>query len=545
MGYLLHLLVALLGQGLAEAGWNTGWRIPWVLLLLVGVPRLLAWSARRLYLRGRFRSGAAMMRALTVSGPALHVVAVCVLGWTRTLYGWFGSGIELSGWPRLGLLLSLLPFVVYEIASIEARARVTMPSQADRRAWTSFQARMLLSGLIPIAGYVIVSAAVGANETLRVQIEEVPAFGAAFAAALLVILVLALPSLLRNVWDTVPFPPGRERELLGAVAERARFRASALLAWNTGDLMANAAIVGIGPRTRVVFFSDALLAQLDGPELAAVFAHEIGHAVRRHVLIFVAWAAGFFLLADLAANFLFPGDPWLAGGFVLAAVVAWIFAFGFASRRFELEADLYCLELLGDASALIRALEKVGGRFRDVASWRHFSTAERVRFLEGAAVDPRIGEALRRGLRRWTRVGVLLLLVACTLQASSLAHSFPEDRLRADLRLGHYASAHARAASIDHLDPHLADLVARAASLGSDDPPIQELEKRARAAMQHADVAAALGWLDLAGLRGSADLDEVAGALREVAEQRADPAKVLDGRLDASWRAELEACRPQ
>jgi len=263
------------------------------------------------------------------------------------------------------------------------------------------------------------------------------------------------------------------------------------------------------------------------------------------VLIFVAWAAGFFLLADLAANHLFPGDPWLAGGFVLAAVVAWIFAFGFASRRFELEADLYCLELLGDAGALIRALEKVGGRFRDVASWRHFSTAERVRFLEGAAADPRIGEALRRGLRRWTRVGVVLLLVACTLQASSLAHSFPEDRLRADLRLGRYASAQTRAAAIDHLDPHLAALVARAASVGRDEPTLAELETLARSAMARADVAGAIVWLDLGALRGSADLEAVASALRELAEKGTEPAQTLEAGLLASWRAEFEACRAQ
>jgi Zn-dependent protease with chaperone function len=130
------------------------------------------------------------------------------------------------------------------------------------------------------------------------------------------------------------------------------------------------------------------------------------------LLIFVTWAAAFFLLADLAANHFFAADAWLSGGFLLAALVVWIVAFGFASRRFELEADLYCLDLLGDVSALIRALEKVGGQFRDVASWRHFSTAERVSFLEQAALDPTVGEKLRRGLRRWNRVGIGLLLVA-------------------------------------------------------------------------------------------------------------------------------------
>src|SRR5262249_54986641 len=150
---------------------------------------------------------------------------------------------------------------------------------------------------------------------------------------LLVALALLLPTLLRNVWATQPLPPGALRERLQAVADRAGFRSRALLAWNTGDLMANAAVVGVGPRARIVLFSDSLLARLDGEELASVFAHEIGHAARRHVLVFVAWAAAFFLLADLAANHLFPSDAWISGGFVLVALVAWILGFGFASRR--------------------------------------------------------------------------------------------------------------------------------------------------------------------------------------------------------------------
>src|SRR5262249_6269763 len=160
-------------------------------------------------------------------------------------------------------------------------------------------------------------------------------------------------------------------------------------------------ILGVGPRHRVVLFSDLLLAQLGPRELAAVFAHEIGHAFRRHVRIFVTWAAGFFMAADLVARHLFADSPWVSGGFVVGAMLAWYWAFGFLSRRFELEADLFSLDLLGDPGALIAALERVGGAFRDVASWRHFSTAARVRFIERAATDPAVGDRLRRELRRW------------------------------------------------------------------------------------------------------------------------------------------------
>jgi hypothetical protein len=173
MGYLLHLLVALLGQGMAEAGWNSGWCMPWAASLLVLVPIGLAWTARQLYLRGRFRASAALVRVLSGTAPLLHLLAVCAFGWMETVHAWLGQGISLSAWPRVGLLVALLPFVVYELATIDARARIPTVVGTERRAWRIFQTRMLLSTLVPIVGYVLISAAVGASETLRIQIEEV------------------------------------------------------------------------------------------------------------------------------------------------------------------------------------------------------------------------------------------------------------------------------------------------------------------------------------------------------------------------------------
>src|SRR5262249_13345910 len=156
---------------------------------------------------------------LSGAAPVLHVLAACVLGWVEYLHAWLGDGTSLSAWPRASLLLALAPFVVYELAAIDARARIATKSAAERRAWRGFQTRMLLSGLVPLAGYVLICAAVGASEAVRIQIEEVSLFAAAFAGAMLLVLALLLPSLLRNVWDTSPFPPGPLRDLLQAVAD--------------------------------------------------------------------------------------------------------------------------------------------------------------------------------------------------------------------------------------------------------------------------------------------------------------------------------------
>src|SRR6185436_2197135 len=125
---------------------------------------LLGWTGHRLYLRGRFRASAAVLRVLSVAAPALHLLAVCAFGWLDALERWFGDAVSLAGWPRIGLLLDLAPFVVYEIAAIDDRARLVARPGRERDAWRSFHARMLLSGLVPLAGYVLISTLAGASD---------------------------------------------------------------------------------------------------------------------------------------------------------------------------------------------------------------------------------------------------------------------------------------------------------------------------------------------------------------------------------------------
>jgi len=375
-----------------------------------------------------------------------------------------------------------------------------------------------------------------------VHIEEVELYNALFASALLALLAIFLPTLLRNIWETEPVAGGAQRELLHAVAARAGFRSRALLVWKTGNQMANAAIVGLSARSRVVLFSDSLLAELELPELAAVFAHEIGHAFRHHVPIFIVWVAAFFFGADLLASWLFPHSPWLSAGLVLAIMIAWYFAFGFMSRRFELDADLYSLELLGNPDALIGALERVGGRLRDVASWRHFSTAERVRFLSRAWLDPNAARALRRNLRAWTCAGALLFLITGGLQVRSLVRAFPREIVAADLRLGNYATAMLHAAGRE-LEPDAAALVGRARTLARDGVDGDAIEREVRSALRARDGDAALAWLELGAMRGRRDLAEVRDALK--AKRRGDVASVRDVLSDELWRRWRDDLEPR
>lgn len=540
MGYLLHILLAVGLQGLAESGAALPVGHPWLLPALAAVPHLLGWGVHRASLRGRFRRADALHHVLVWSPPALHFVAVSAGGWMALVETRLGVSPRLLDWPHPAQLLGFAPFLVYGLLAIDARARVGGSAAVPHLR--RFQARMFLSALVPVALYVVVTWLAGLVPGVRVRVEEVAVWSALFTTAVALGFLAILPWVLCNTWETVPLGPGVQRSLLESVARRAGFRCRELLVWRTGNLLANAAIVGVHPRGRFVLFSDSLLAQLPLRELAAVFAHEIGHARRRHVLVFVAWSAAFFLAADLIAAALFPDSELGLGAVLVLVLGAWYALLGYLSRRFELEADLESYTLTGDADALVSALELVGGvHSRRDSSWRHFSTGDRVAFLREVQRDPRAGDALRRGLRRWSVVGWALAAVLAALEVASLSGSWPEDRVRVALREGDYAGALARA-DAHELPDELELLVRRGAQLAdAGDATPGGLEASARAALRAGDVELAIAALDLATLRGRDDLRPVRDAVALAADGRTEEARGLAAGRASSWRGELDS----
>lgn len=516
MGYLAHIVFALVAQGIVEAGFSLHDEHVLGVVALVAAPHALAWIARALFMRGRFKAGALAYRILSASGPLAYLAALAAFGWQATVQRWTGHSSSFLAWPDWSIVLVLAPFVVYELMAIDARSRVTVAGPEQVR-WRLFQVRMFASGLAPLCVYVVIASLIGLSDALRVQIETVGVWSAVFVLVMLAILGVMLPFILRNTWQMEPVPDGPQKDLLLSVADMAQFENPRLFVWKTGNTMANAAIVGVTAKSRVVVFSDSLLAQMGPSELAAVFAHEMGHAFRRHVPIFVVFVLGFVMLGDLLAAHFFADSPVWAGATLIAVMGVWFLSFGFLSRRFELEADLFSLDLLGEVRSLVSALEKVGGRLRDVAGWRHFSTAERVDFLERAQSDPNVGRRLRRDLRRFTYLGIGLFVITGVLQVIRLAGSFSEDQIHADLRLGRYERAHERIEGAHDVDPGLRATVERAYESRAD-ASVTALYKRALTALQRGNVAEMRDWIRLGALRG----DDEMIALDELLEARTD-----------------------
>jgi len=500
VGYLVHIVLALAAQGLAESGVTTGLVWPPGVVLLAAVPYLLAALARRLLVRGRFRAGQLATTLLGWSPVLCQLAALCLFGWSATVERWTGVAPRILDWPDPAAFLALAPFVLWVVLAIDARARLAgvIGLHAARR----FQIRLFATGLAPFVAWILIAWLVGQSEALRVNVEEVGAFAVLFGGALFTVFLVLLPWLVRNAWETRPLVPGPQLDALEALARHAGFRCRSLLQWGTEQSMANAAVVGVGAANRIVLFSDALLAQLPLRELLAVFAHEIAHVKRRHVQVFLCTALTVFLVADLISAWLDPESELVGIGIVVLVFALWYLAFGWLSRRFELEADLWSAELTGDPDAMISALERVGSPHgRTLTSWRHFSTEARSRFLLRNALDPSVGAGLRRVLARVTRLSIALTLALLAVEAWVVADDFPVERVRVDLRMGRYEEAQARLSGLGEDGADLAGAVARALTLGAA-PSVEQLVSAARGARERGDEEAARDFFDLAALRG-------------------------------------------
>jgi len=157
-----------------------------------------------------------------------------------------------------------------------------------------------------------------------------------------------------------PMPQGPVRERVEQLLARCGFASRGLFVMDGSRRSAhgNAYFTGMGRARRIVFY-DTLLNRLDGAEVEAVLAHELGHFRHRHitqriVVSFLISGAGLWLLAWLSRQVWFyhglgvnPAADAEALALVLFFLAAPVFTFmlkplaSLASRRHEFEADRF------------------------------------------------------------------------------------------------------------------------------------------------------------------------------------------------------------
>ena len=110
--------------------------------------------------------------------------------------------------------------------------------------------------------------------------------------------LLMTPALLVFVLPTQRMPDSPLRRRLEELCQQHGLRVNNVLLWRTHSSVGNAAVMGVIPGVRYLLVTDLLLEAMPEDQVVAVFAHEIGHVVHRHLL----WMAACGLCLVLAAS---------------------------------------------------------------------------------------------------------------------------------------------------------------------------------------------------------------------------------------------------
>lgn len=240
-------------------------------------------------------------------------------------------------------------------------------------------------------------------------------------------LVALMPWLLVQLWGAQRLSDPHLIAELNAECKRSGVKVAAIMRWPVrGGRMYNAMVLGVLPRLRYVLFTDDLLRDFSTDERTAVLGHELGHARHHHLWIYLMFALATGLLSWSARGLLdglaqgLPGialmsDEVRAGLIALVLLaVQWRLLFGLLSRACERQADLAGAELAGrgDSAAgavimqhALGAVARYAGIDPRAPSWRHYSIAERMTFLEQVAAN----HAIATRHHKMVRLAVQLL----------------------------------------------------------------------------------------------------------------------------------------
>jgi STE24 endopeptidase len=302
--------------------------------------------------------------------PLWFMVGIAVLGWWQTVERIISNprGIDLTQ-TTIGVLLGTLPAfgawvalwwsqypaeVAFREQSMLSHLEFDMPVFKPPGFASYFKSNVrlqLLFMIVPVCLIVALhdlfrlAATLALGSRWGINDAENPFSWLAAAA----VIFLFAPEILRRVLHTEPLANSPLRRRLESLCRRTGVKYRDILLWRTQNNVGNAAVMGFVPRFRYILLSDLLLETMTDEQIEAVFAHELGHIVHRHM----AWLVVFIMVLML---FNLGGGAWVtrwmahagvsseaAQGIVIGTTYLFKFLllFGFVSRRFERQADVF------------------------------------------------------------------------------------------------------------------------------------------------------------------------------------------------------------
>jgi len=315
------------------------------------------------------------VRPLRLTSTLLGLAVPLVLGLTPVGAGLVGAAGDLAGggWVARAVLGSL----ALSVLGLVLRIPLSMWSETvsrrwglSKRGWGLFAADTAKGFLI---GAVLTAAGIlGFYALLRYAGGAWWVWAALAAAALAVLGSFIMPVLIEPLFNKFqPLPAGPLRDRLMALVEQSGVQVKEILVSDSSrrTTAANAYVSGFGKTRRLVVW-DTTTDSLDTGEVAAIAAHELGHAARRDVLtgtVFGALGAAIGVAVLAAALHWSPlldaagvqqADDPRSQALLRAILVViglagepWGLAY---SRYIEGRADGYALDLLRDPDPIVR-----------------------------------------------------------------------------------------------------------------------------------------------------------------------------------------------
>jgi STE24 endopeptidase len=381
-------LAALLVANLLTKLWLSGRQVRHVAKHRAQVP---ATFAHTISLEAHQKAADYTLAKARVGVADLGLDAITLMAWTllggldllnQITLDWMGDGMGqqillVVSFSLIGGLISL-PLSLFQTFGIEQRFGF---NNTTPKLWVSDMLKGLLVGMIlglPILWLVLWLMQAGGTMWWLFT-------WAALVVYQLFVMWIA-PNVIMPLFNKfTPLEDATLKERVTALMTRSGFTAKGFFVMDGSRRSAhsNAFFTGFGTAKRVVFF-DTLLAKLNGDEMEAVLAHELGHFKHRHILKMMATSfatslAGLALLGWVSQQVWFYTGlgvmPNLNGNnsalaLLLFMLVLPLFTFFVSplsarrSRKFEFEADAYAVAN-SDGKALANALLKL---YQDNAS---------------------------------------------------------------------------------------------------------------------------------------------------------------------------------
>ena len=391
----------------------------------------------------------------------LHIASLALyayLCWEAAFPAWVQATLGVG--EGIDLLPGLFPLALVSIGIHTGMMRASISRSMLRVSWLAgfLQSLPMARMAVGMQGMaimpVVLLSGFGAGlvwlfPDLELLAMSYPTLRLAVMPLVILAVIVPLPLILRVLLRTEELPEGDALRIgFDRIAEQCGIRADRVFIWKTRtSAMVTAFLVGLIKPFRYVFISHALVQKLSQEEVEAAYAHELGHAHHRHMMLLFLFLISFMLLQASLGYWLHPlalnlaGDTFAQGGIplevmdgaltLLIVLIYFYPLFGALSRRLERQADEFAVKHAGPApiaSALDR-LATITGNRHFKKGWRHYSIAQRMREIQimGSGVEaPEI--------RKWSRER--RLLVAAITLVGLVAGAALVPAMIEDLRFG-------------------------------------------------------------------------------------------------------------